>query len=753
MEFSILNLLLVLLVAWTSGIVAVRLGFPSVLGELLGGILFGPPLLGWVEGSEALAVLADVGVLVMMAYIGMEIDLRELARASKAGLYAALGGFVTPFVLVYFATLAFGGTVMAAVFVGIAAGVTSLATKSRILVDLKLLDTRIAHVLMAGALVADTLSLIVFALVLGVTKAGSLDVAGIALVTFKAAGFFVLAGFAGLKLLPLLAGYLKRRETVGRTALFTLLLIITLGFAEAAELAGIHGILGAFLAGLFLRDRVFERAVSRDLMAGVRDASIGFLAPIFFVTAGFVVSLDVFTESLALMATIVGLATLGKIAGTALFYLPTGYGWREGITVGAGMNGRGAVEIIVAQIGLSMGLITQELFSILVFMAIFTTATVPVLLKWGTDWLNSRGELVRSDDERVGVVVVGAGPLARRLGAILSRSQPVCLIDRNADNCALARAEGLNAVAGNAVDEEELAPTNAAQARTLIALTPNAEVNALVGRLARKVFLIPHVHIVDNGDSEGHAVMREHLGAATAFGESVSLSDWDFYLDHEHVKEIRQPITESFDAGRLLEELRSAEDRLPIAVEREGQFFPFFGQIPIVGDALITLRVMRPDRDEFDRIVETCDILDLTGPTTAPAFFGMVAGLLAPRLGIGVSTLAARLQQPEQVRSAILVPGLAVPHVFIEGEGSFEMLIARSRSGLRLLEDEEPVHILFVIVGTPDRRRFHLQSLAAIARIFDQHGFEDAWMASSDGESLRHLILEAERPRGVRPAV
>ena len=110
MELSLVNLLCVLLAAWLSGNLACRFGYPAVLGELLAGILLGPPLLGLLHGGEAIAVLAEVGVLLMMLYIGMEVNLEDLRRESWASALAALGGFVTPFVLAYGTVIAFGGT-------------------------------------------------------------------------------------------------------------------------------------------------------------------------------------------------------------------------------------------------------------------------------------------------------------------------------------------------------------------------------------------------------------------------------------------------------------------------------------------------------------------------------------------------------------------------------------------------------------------------------------------------------------------
>src|SRR6056297_3107802 len=116
MDLPLLDLFLILLAAFAGGRIATRLGYPSVLGELGAGIVLGPPLLGLLSGGEAITLLAEVGVLLMMLYIGMEIDPAELGKASTGGILAALGGFVVPFALGFWVILAAGGTVMAAVF-------------------------------------------------------------------------------------------------------------------------------------------------------------------------------------------------------------------------------------------------------------------------------------------------------------------------------------------------------------------------------------------------------------------------------------------------------------------------------------------------------------------------------------------------------------------------------------------------------------------------------------------------------------
>jgi Kef-type K+ transport system membrane component KefB len=185
----------------------------------------------------------------------------------------------------------------------------------------------------------------------------------------------------GLKIFPLAWRKLSELGLTNRTFYATVLLLITLLFAELAELAGLHAIVGAFLAGMFIREAIgVERRLAGELTELVRDISIGFLAPIFFLTAGFSVTLDVFSNALTMLVVVTVLAIVTKIIGTSSFYLLTGNGWREGLVIGAGMNGRGAVEIILAQIALSRVIISQEIFYVLVFMAIFTTATDPLLM-------------------------------------------------------------------------------------------------------------------------------------------------------------------------------------------------------------------------------------------------------------------------------------------------------------------------------------------------------------------------------------
>jgi Kef-type K+ transport system membrane component KefB len=592
LEFSLINLFLVLLVAWLFGGLATKLGYPSILGEILAGIIAGPPLLGLIQPEFGLEILANVGVFLMMLYIGMEVDHRDLYRSSWPGLLAAVGGFVVPFGTGYFAGVWFEMTTIESLFLGVAMGVTSLATKSRVLIDLGLLGTRIANVMFTSSLIADTMALLAFAGIVGIAS-GEGNIVNVGFVILKAALFFSVTIFLGLRIFPLVGRFMLRWGFTERTTNFTMVVLIGLVFAELAHLAGLHAILGAFLAGLFMREEILKRKLSHEVTTIIRDVSLGFLAPIFFVSVGFHVDVSLLQTDLDLLFTVVGLAIASKIAGTTIFYLASGRGWREGLTIGFGMNDRGAVEIIIAQIGLQMGLIDTTVFSALVLMAIITTSTSPVLLKWGSDWLRRRGELVSEDQSRRGVLIVGAVPLGRLLAGELQKEEPVTLIDSSKSRCQAAEMEGLRVIQGSALSEDTLDLASAGTAHTFIAMTANTEVNIAAARHARETFRIPSVFVIgttrDEGEpgetTEGQTDGRSLLGGRFAFQR------WNQLVAAQQYVMVTMMIDQAKPVSAMFKELYEIQHMLPVIVKRgERGFLP--GSLAAVepGDQVLALR-------------------------------------------------------------------------------------------------------------------------------------------------------------------
>lgn len=751
MEFSLLNLLLVLLVAAIGGALANRRGYPALMGEMIAGIVFGPMMLGLLHESPGLDLLAEVGVFLMMLYIGIEVDHRDIMKASWAGLMAALGGFIVPFLCGYgVVSYYYGYSQISGLFIGLAMGITSLATKSRALMELKLLGTRVANVLLAAALVCDTLALVVFAGITGFAESDSTDILKLVWVLTKAFIFFGLVIVIGLRVFPRIGFVLRKFGFTERTMNFTMVILVGLVFAEMAEIAGLHSIIGAFIAGLFIREEVLKRKLSHEVSGMVHDVSLGFLAPVFFVTAGFKVDISVLWTDTAFLMVIIAIALSAKLIGTLLFMLPVRVNWREGLVIGAGMNGQGAVAIIIAEIGLQMGLIDQPLFSILVFMAFITTALEPVLIRRGTNWLKKHGTLVRSDDQREMILIAGASPLARFMARDLAATEKVLLVDNNANLCQAAESEGLNAIKGNVLNEDFLDVSGASTARVFIAMTTNHEVNRVASTQARDVFGVPMVW------SWPHIAPAPEKSASPeiAQGEPPLMSPasrWNEWILRKEAERSTITVSESITIDNYSEWVNRLS-MLPLVVERAGRRFPSMVMSELMkGDVIIGLRrqsAHEQQLDIFEELIRHCPILDIPDSPSARELFSTASEALAPLIGLDADVITDLLVKREDESSTVVAPGVAIPHVIIEGDQPIALLVARCREGaLFPTKDTPPVEFTFIIIGARSSRNLHLRILSAIAQLFQDPAFEDIMLSARDTESMRKIILNTRRRR------
>jgi Kef-type K+ transport system membrane component KefB len=279
-EQLIINLVLILTVAWAFGSLFSWFGLPVVLGELMAGLILGPPLLGIISGSEPIELMAEFGIFFLMFYAGMDMDPEELLEHKKPAFLVALGGFVLPFILGYLFTRAFGGTQYQSLFVGMGLSVTSLAVQARILHDMQIQKTRIGHVIIGAAIADDILALMSLSLLLGLAESGRIDLVNVGFVLFKVVAFFaavILLSHYALRNLPL------RFDARGPKG-FTFALLSALILAFFAELAGLHLIIGAFVAGQFVRKLIKDPVAFEKISDRFYGLSYGFLAPIFFVS-------------------------------------------------------------------------------------------------------------------------------------------------------------------------------------------------------------------------------------------------------------------------------------------------------------------------------------------------------------------------------------------------------------------------------------------------------------------------------------
>ena len=385
----IINIVLILLVAWLLGDLFRRANMPRFLGELLAGLILGPPLLGWIQPRDDMTLLADLGVFFLMFYSGMEMDPRELLEHFWLAVPVAVTGFVLPFAAGYGVAHLFGATIFQCLSIGIGLSVTSLAVGARVLQDMEIYRSRVGHVIIGAAIVDDILALVAFSVIAGLAKTGQVDSAGIAILSAKVLIFFGGTILVGHFIAPKLTRRLKDEEAKGFT--FALLAALTMGFL--AEIAGLHLIIGAFLAGQFVREEVIEPELYKKLHDRFFNIIYGFLGPIFFASISFHISLDLTAQDWKFLLATVLVAFLGKVAGCGLPVLLLKRNWREAVVIGLGMNGRGEVLLIVSKaiILLSFPLIqtgvfqepllTQSQFTILILTAFLTTLMTPIFLR------------------------------------------------------------------------------------------------------------------------------------------------------------------------------------------------------------------------------------------------------------------------------------------------------------------------------------------------------------------------------------
>lgn len=396
----IIHLLLILTAAWAFGDLATRFGLPVMIGELVAGLVLGPPLLDIVHFSATLEFLAELGIFFAMFYAGMEMDPKELLEHIRPSLAAAAGGFFVPFILGFFAVRLFGGTVYQALFVGMGLSVTAIAVGAVILQDMEIQQTRVGHIIMGAAIVDDILSLITLSVLLGLAESGSLQASSFLLIIGKVALFFGFTFLVGHFVIPF---FTRKLDDFGGKG-FTFAMLSALCMAYMAELAGLHLVIGAFLAGQFVHKEIMDEKVYHHIKDRFFGISYGFLTPIFFASLAGHLHFEWSSHFMAFALVITVVAVIGKVVGSNLGVRLTGGSKGEALTIGCGMNGRGAVELVLATVVIKLSdsllargvisdpLLTQTQFSGLVLMAFITTLLTPILLKWSVMRSCSSGE-------------------------------------------------------------------------------------------------------------------------------------------------------------------------------------------------------------------------------------------------------------------------------------------------------------------------------------------------------------------------
>jgi Kef-type K+ transport system membrane component KefB len=377
---DITTLLLIMIVVWGTGVVFRRLKLPVLLGELLAGLVFGPALFGVFESNETIKVLAELGVFFLMLHAGLETNPKELFKSSRTAVAIALVSMMFPFTLGTLVALWFNYELLSALFIGLGLSITAIPVTNKIFRDFNFNRTKTAHLVMASAILNDILGFIVLSIMIGIGSKGlTLTPLDIGLIIGKIVLFFGGVIFVGSKVLPYLSNIFQKE---GQKA-FTFTLVIALAFGVFAEFIGLHYILGAYLAGLFVKEEAAHPAVYQKIEDRLFALSYSFLGPIFFVSLGFNIDFTVLKDPhvAGFLVLIILAAIVGKVVGSGAPAYLSGRSLAESLTIGVSMNARGATELVIALIGFDLFLIDKTVFSILVFMAFFTTLITPIALK------------------------------------------------------------------------------------------------------------------------------------------------------------------------------------------------------------------------------------------------------------------------------------------------------------------------------------------------------------------------------------
>jgi Kef-type K+ transport system membrane component KefB len=350
----------------------VRLGQPGLVGEILAGVLVGPSVLRWIAPSDFLTALSDLGAIFLLFRVGLEVKSSELLMLGGTATLVAVSGVIVPFLMGWGILLAWGASANEAIFVGAAMVATSVGITAQVLSAKGLLQTTASKIILAAAVIDDVLGLLVLAVVSGLSR-GQLKVAELVLTGLLACGFTVIVAKWGTAAMGKVVPHVSRSLRVGESQ-FAMAMCLLFALAVGAVYVGVAAIVGAFLAGLALAETTEPRV--RDLTHGVTEL----LLPFFLAGIGLRMDLTAFSSprTILLAAVILVAAVVSKFIGCGLGAL--GLGKADAVRVGVGMIPRGEVGLVVAQMGLGLGIIEQSLYGVVVFMSVATTIVAPPLI-------------------------------------------------------------------------------------------------------------------------------------------------------------------------------------------------------------------------------------------------------------------------------------------------------------------------------------------------------------------------------------
>jgi Kef-type K+ transport system membrane component KefB/nucleotide-binding universal stress UspA family protein len=394
------QVLLLIAVGRGLGEIMQRTGQPSVIGELLAGLLLGPSLFGWLwpaaqsaifppapEQKALLDGLAQFGILLLLLLTGMETDLKLVRKVGKAAIAISVTGILVPFACGF----ALGQSLpenllphpemrlVASLFLGTALSISSVKIVAVVVREMNFMRRNVGQIIVATAIIDDTIGWIIIAIIFSLASRGTLDVWSVAQAVLGTLAFLAVSFTVGRQLVFQLIRW-ANDNLVSSAAVVTVILALMCGMALVTHLIGVHTVLGAFIAGVLVgQSPILTRHIDERLLGLIT----ALFMPVFFGLAGLSADLTLLRDPYLLLLTValVLIASIGKFGGAFAGGAIGGLTRKESFALASGMNARGSTEVVIATIGLSMGVLSQNMFSMIVTMAILTTMAMPPMLR------------------------------------------------------------------------------------------------------------------------------------------------------------------------------------------------------------------------------------------------------------------------------------------------------------------------------------------------------------------------------------
>jgi Kef-type K+ transport system membrane component KefB len=370
----LIDLFVVLLAAKIGDEIFKRIDQPAIVGEILGGVFIGPSVLGLVHPGEVLEVFAELGVVFLLFWVGLETRISEMRAVGRIAVSVGGAGVIVPFVGGILLGIALGESTETSVFLGAALAATSAGITAATFSDLGISRTPAARTVLGAAVVDDILALILLSVAVGLAAENGVDAGEIALSLALAVGFVAFVALGGTRLLQRRPQLLEAPRFADSPLLPAV--ILCLGLAAFAASIGLAALIGAFLAGMIVAETRDQTAIEEEV-----KPLYAFFPPFFFAFIGIQLDLGALFggHALLVLLAITVLAVLTKLIPAYLAARPLGLA--QARIVGVGMVPRGEVGIVVASIGVTEGVIDAELFGVVVAMSVLTTLAAPFALR------------------------------------------------------------------------------------------------------------------------------------------------------------------------------------------------------------------------------------------------------------------------------------------------------------------------------------------------------------------------------------